>query len=60
MLEMLDDLKNNKKKIVKGELDLVLTFRKILGGLLRKRGAVKMEPLKLKFADALNPKSNSK
>ena len=60
MLELLDDLKANKKKLVKGDSEFVLLSKKNLVAIIRKRGLTPIEPLKLDLEAALGNESNAK
>ena len=60
MLELLEDLKSNKRKLVKGDSDLQGIGRKTFVSAIRRRGMTLMEPLKVTLKDARNKETNAK
>jgi nucleolar MIF4G domain-containing protein 1 len=60
MLEMLDDLRNNKKKLVKGDSELVLTGKKNFVAFIRRRALSLFDPLNICLKDARNKETNAK
>lgn len=59
MIEMLEDLKSNKKKLVKGESDLVTRWKKSLAGMLSRKATSKMEPLRIRLIDLCSESDKS-
>ena len=55
MLEMLDDLKNNKKRIIKDASVLVDSWKKVLLNTLKQKGIFRLrDPLQITLQDALS------
>lgn len=61
MLESLEDLRCNKKRIIKGDSDILLSWRKVISETLKQKKSPKIfDPLKISLLESLDDPNKSK